>query len=203
MSKTATVTPTNGLAGDTTYTLTIKGGSIKDLAGNALTTDKTVTFTTAVARYSLWYPATQNVNNATGDPSVELGTKFSTSKNGTISAIAFYKAVGDPATSHTVTLWDANGNALATTTTSTETASGWQTATFASPVSVSSGNTYTASYRSVNGAYAYSSGNLTSPYSYGALTVPVNGGVFNYNSGVPVQSFGGANYWVDVIFTEN
>ena len=50
-SKTATFTPTSHLAGNTTYTAKILGGTngAKDLAGNALATDKVWTFTTGAA----------------------------------------------------------------------------------------------------------------------------------------------------------
>jgi hypothetical protein len=48
---TATLNPGTDLAAGTIYTATIKGGStgVKDVAGNALATDKTWTFTTAAA----------------------------------------------------------------------------------------------------------------------------------------------------------
>ena len=48
---TVTLDPTSDLAAGTIYTATIKGGStgVKDVAGNALATDKTWTFTTAAA----------------------------------------------------------------------------------------------------------------------------------------------------------
>ncbi|MDQ0636107.1 hypothetical protein QFZ40_004016 [Arthrobacter pascens] len=50
-NKVATLNPTADLAAATTYTATIKGGSsgVKDVAGNALASDKTWTFTTAPA----------------------------------------------------------------------------------------------------------------------------------------------------------
>ena len=50
-STVATLHPASDLAAGTTYTATIRGGStgVKDVAGNALATDKTWTFTTASA----------------------------------------------------------------------------------------------------------------------------------------------------------
>ncbi|MCO4265339.1 Ig-like domain-containing protein, partial [Pseudarthrobacter sp. MDT3-26] len=47
----ATLNPTTDLTANTPYTATIKSGSsgVKDVAGNALATDKTWTFTTAAA----------------------------------------------------------------------------------------------------------------------------------------------------------
>jgi hypothetical protein len=204
--KTATIAPSSPLAGNTGYTLTIKGGTtdprVKDVSGKALAANKTVTFTTAAAVISLWYPASQSVTAATTDTaSVELGTQFSSSQAGKITAIAFYKSSSDPATTHTVTLWNSTGTALATAATTSETASGWQKATFAAPVTIAASTTYTASYRAPNGNYAYTSGYLNTAYSVTPLTVPANGGVYNYGAGVPTSSFSGANYWVDVVYT--
>ena len=50
-AKVAALNPTNDLAAGATYTATIKGGAsgVKDVAGNALASDKTWTFTTASA----------------------------------------------------------------------------------------------------------------------------------------------------------
>src|SRR5207237_118983 len=50
-TQTVTLDPTASLAANTSYTVTIKGGSsgAKDLAGNALATDRVWTFTTASA----------------------------------------------------------------------------------------------------------------------------------------------------------
>ena len=67
-----------------------------------------------------------------GDPtSAELGMKFSRRLFGTITGVRFYKASTNTGT-HVGSLWDANGNQLAQATFSNETASGWQTVTFAS-----------------------------------------------------------------------
>ncbi len=50
-TRTATLTPTAALASATTYTATVLGGAsgVKDLAGNALATTFTWTFTTGAA----------------------------------------------------------------------------------------------------------------------------------------------------------
>ena len=51
LTEIATFNPTANLAGNTSYTATIKGGAtgVKDLAGNALAVDKVTTFTTGTA----------------------------------------------------------------------------------------------------------------------------------------------------------
>jgi len=60
-TKTATITPTATLAASTTYTVTVKGGSVdprvKDLAGNALAVNKVWSFTTGTAAGGCGAPA--------------------------------------------------------------------------------------------------------------------------------------------------
>ncbi|WP_165968662.1 Ig-like domain-containing protein [Arthrobacter crusticola] len=67
----ATLNPTNDLAPGTTYTAVIKGGGVKDAAGNALAADRTWTFTTAAAGGGT--PETVTLT-ATADSYVESGT---------------------------------------------------------------------------------------------------------------------------------
>ncbi len=199
-----TMHPTSALTGNATYTATIHGGAagprVADLSGNALAADQTWSFTTGIVKLSLWYPTVPNVSNATSDTArVELGTQFTSDIAGNISAITFYKSANDAA-QHTVTLWNSAGTALGTATTSNETASGWQVATFATPIAITASTTYTASYTALTGQYSYTSGNLSSGFSNNSLHVPANGGVYNYGSGVPTSSFNGSNYWIDVVF---
>ncbi len=61
--------------------------------------------------------------------------KFKADYNGTITGIRFYKATANTGT-HIGSLWTTDGTRLATATFTNETASGWQTVTFATPVSV-------------------------------------------------------------------
>lgn len=62
--KTVTVNPNDLLDYSTSYTLTIKGGGtdprVKDLAGNALASNSTVTFTTRAPNYSTVYSVTDS-----------------------------------------------------------------------------------------------------------------------------------------------
>ncbi|MGO7565095.1 DUF4082 domain-containing protein, partial [Rhizobium johnstonii] len=75
-------------------------------------------------------PAVVNTNDASA---VELGVRFQTSAAGTVTGIRFYKGRQDTGT-HTGSLWSSTGTQLATLTLTNETASGWQTAYFSSPV---------------------------------------------------------------------
>ena len=193
-----TIDPAASLGANTTYTIQVST-NVKDANGVALASTYTSNFTTGDNAFSVWNPATQTVSAAT-DSDVELGLKFTSSQAGTITKIAFYKSTNDTSTTHTVTLWDAAGTSLGTASTSSETASGWQVATFATPISVSSGVTYTASYRAANGQYSFTSAGLASNVTNGPLTALAGGGVYQYNGGFPAQSFNNTNYWVDVVF---
>jgi hypothetical protein len=78
--------------------------------------------------------------------------QFVTSQSGAITGIRYCKGAGDTG-EHTGSLWTSNGTLPATATFTNETSSGWQTVTFGSPVTVTAGTTYLASYHS-NGRYA-------------------------------------------------
>ncbi|YBW38620.1 DUF4082 domain-containing protein [Nitrobacter sp. TKz-YC01] len=133
---------------------------------------------------------------------VNLGIRFTSSANGVIDGIKFYKGVNDTGT-HTGSLWTSTGTLLATVTFTNETASGWQIATFADPVTITAGTTYVASYQS-NGRYVSTPNYFSTNHVNGVLTAPAgNNGLYAYGSGniFPNNSFNAANYWVDVIFT--
>ena len=64
----------------------------------------------------------------------------------------FYKGPQNTGT-HVADLWTATGTLLATATFTNETASGWQQVNFSSPVAITAGTTYVASYHT-NGDYS-------------------------------------------------
>ena len=205
-TRTATVTPTAALASNTSYTLTIKGGSagVKDSAGNALVADVTSSFTTLNASatpVSLWPNSTTPGSADSGDgSSIELGVQFRASADGFITGLKFYKSAANTGT-HTGSLWSASGQLLATGTFTGETASGWQTLTFATPVAITAGTTYVTSYHTNSGHYAVNRNSFASQFTSGSLTVLANGGVFLYGSGgFPSASYQASNYWVDPLF---
>ena len=89
-----------------------------------------------------------------GDPgAVELGVRFSADRPGTVTGVRFYKSAANTGT-HSGSLWTAGGTRLAQATFTGESATGWQTATFATPVAVTPGTTYVASYHAPNGHYS-------------------------------------------------
>jgi hypothetical protein len=139
-----------------------------------------------------------------GSP-IELGVKFVASANGTITGLRYYKSAQETGT-HTGSLWTSTGTLLANATFTNETASGWQTVTFANPISITAGTTYVASYHS-NGYYTYNPNYFSTAHSSGALTAPASGssggnGLYAYgaSSAFPNQSYNATNYWVDVLY---
>jgi hypothetical protein len=138
------------------------------------------------------------------DPSpVELGVKFTASANGLISGLRFYKGLPNTGP-HVADLWSSSGTLLASATFTNETASGWQQVNFSSPVAITAGTTYVASYHT-NGEYSADSNYFANPLVSGDLMAPANGnGVFAYGatSIFPVATYGASNYWVDVVYTK-
>ncbi|MFC7397571.1 DUF4082 domain-containing protein [Chelatococcus sp. GCM10030263] len=128
---------------------------------------------------------------------VELGVSFTAATAGTITGIRFYKGFYNQG-AHSAHLWTASGTLLATATFTNETLSGWQIVTFDTPVAITAGTTYLASYHST-GFYSSDVGYFTTPHTSGLLTA--TSGVFGYGpSGTFPGSSYEANYWVDVMF---
>jgi hypothetical protein len=166
---------------------------------------------------SLWGTAINPAQPDAGDPNaVEVGLKFRTDTFGTITGLRFYKAQANTGT-HVGSLWTAGGQRLAQATFTNESASGWQTVTFADPVLVDPGTTYVVSYFAPAGHYAVTSGYLhpapAPPPSGGAVvdspplhalrsSGSIQNGVYRYTgtSAFPASSFGASNYWVDPVF---
>ena len=121
------------------------------------------TFTTAGSQCpcSHLVPSTAQPSVASsGDTSaVNLGVQFTPSVNGWITGIRFYKGAGNTGT-HIGSLWTTGGTLLGQVTFTNESASGWQEADFSSPIAVTAGTTYVASYFAPNGDYSYNCGVL-------------------------------------------
>jgi hypothetical protein len=167
-----------------------------------------LTFTTAGARTcpcSLWTSSTVPATVAANDSNqVELGVKFSADISGYITGIRFYKSTQNTGT-HIGTLWSSTGTQLATATFSGETASGWQQVSFSTPVAVTAGTTYVASYHTATGFYSVDSGYFASAYDNAPLHAAAGSapnGLYVYGAvpTFPTGSFNSSNYWVDVVF---
>ena len=179
-SLTVMFTPAAALATSTGYSAAVT------LGGTALT-GGTWSFTTA-ATESLWsdtdVPAYPSWNDTA---TVQIGTQFTASVSGSVTAIRFYKGSANTGT-HTVMLWGPQQNLLAQAPSTSETASGWQTVALPSPVPVTAGQVYTASYLSSGGEYAVTQNGLAAARTVGALTAPASGGAYVYGSGFPGSS---------------
>jgi len=116
--------------------------------------------------------------------------------------VRFYKEP-DNTGAHTGSLWSASGTLLASGTFTGETASGWQELDFATPVAVSAGATYVASYFTSTGFPAGDPQGLASAVTNGPLTALAGGGVYAYGSSntFPTNVYNNNNYWVDVVYT--
>lgn len=176
-----------------------------DLGGLAASETFNVTVSTAPTTASLFSSSDTPATLSDPDASqVNLGVRFSSSAAGTISGIKYYKSASDTGT-HTASLWSSTGTLLASATFTNETSSGWQTATFGSPVSISAGTTYVASFHS-NGHYTDTANYFTTAHTNGPLTAPSsNNGVYTYGTGslFPTSTFNATNYWVDVVFSSS
>ena len=199
---TVTFTPTGLLPADADITVTLSGAVSTDGATLATQTWSFHTRSTEPASSQTMFGDQVPSVSATPEGSaVELGVAFSPTVDGHVTAIRFFKGAGNLGT-HTGSLWNSAGTRLATVTFVGETASGWQTATLSSPVAVSAGVTYVASYHAPQGHYSYTSGFFNSAWTKGDLVAPsYNNGRYLYGSGgYPTYTYGSANYFVDVVF---
>ena len=205
-----TLTPSAPLSPSTTYTATITGGSggVKDLAGNPLAGNTVWPFTTAACPCTIWNASATPSIVTVNDPSaVELGVRFRSDQDGTISGVRFYKGATNMGT-HIGNLWSSTGTLLASATFTGETTSGWQQVNFTTPVAITANTTYVASYHanagnySASGAYFASAGADNPPLHALATGIDGPNGVYAYGAGAfPNQSYNATNYWIDVVFS--
>jgi hypothetical protein len=205
-----------GLTGGTTYTYVVRA---VDGAGNVSPASAPATATTPpppppapppALRSTLFAP--DAVPTVTSDPdteAVEVGVKFQASTPGFVTGVRFYKGSGNTGT-HVANLWSANGARLASATFTSETASGWQEVSFATPVALAANTTYIVSYFAPVGRYAADPGYFDSDVVRGPLRAPASGasggnGVYRYSAsgGFPAETWQSANYWVDPVFSVN
>jgi hypothetical protein len=200
LSGPATSTRITGLTNGTSYTFMVRatnaaGDSPASGASNAVKPKNSI--------FEFGTPATVDAND---NSAVNLGLKFTSDSGGTISGIRFYKAAANTGT-HVGSLWSSAGDLLAQVTFSGESASGWQKATFSSPVTITANTTYVASYFAPNGHYsvdggAFSAAGTDNPPLHSLANALSGNGVYAYGatSAFPVNRFNATNYWVDVLF---
>jgi hypothetical protein len=203
---------TNNGTGTGTFTSAITGLSagttyyVRAYATNAAGTSygNNLQFTTSSANgvnvYSLLNSQVP-VGSASDQP-YELGMKFTSTVVGTLTKIRYYKAVGETGV-HTGRIWSNAGTPLASVVFSNETASGWQEATLATPLSITANTHYVVSVNSVTN-YAFTPNGFGSVQNNGPLSSVVGlNGLFNETPSLfPTNSFNYTNYFRDVVFVD-
>ena len=157
---------------------------------------------------SAWTSSTSPSIASYPDPgAVELGVRFKSDVDGYVTGVRFYKGAGNAGT-HRGNLWSAAGQLLATAVFSSESASGWQEVSFATPVPISANTVYVASYFAPQGGYAVDTGYFATA---GVDRAPIHllkdgvsggNGLYTYSttSTFPASTYRSSNYWVDVSF---
>jgi hypothetical protein len=106
-------------------------------------------------------------------------------------------------------LWTLAGQLLASANFTAETTSGWQQVNFTTPVAITAGTVYVASYFAPVGHYAgdnfaFANAGVDAPPLH-VLQDGTSGGnsVYAYGgaSTFPTSTYLSNNYWVDVVFT--
>jgi WD40 repeat protein len=213
-TRSANLKPNGNLAFNTTYTATLKGGTIKNQVGNAFAADYTWSFTTAGLPCSqqqpcqIWNNSPTPANPADSDTvPIEVGVKLRSDLDGFITGIRFYKSSQNTGT-HVGTLWSSTGTQLARATFTNESASGWQQVNFSTPVQITPNTVYVASYHTNVGRYAgdnnffASSGVDNAPLHALSENASGGNGVYRYSSTpiFPNSTYKSSNYWIDIIF---
>ncbi len=133
--------------------------------------------------------------------------RFRVEVDGYVTGIRFFKGPNNTGT-HTGSLWSSDGERLATGTFADETESGWQDLTFAAPVPIEAGAIQVASYHAPLGRYSVDEGYFdqgsrrAGPLEALSNAEDGGNGLYRYGegSGVPTETYGASNYWVDVRF---
>ena len=161
----------------------------------------------AAPTYTIWPSSAVPAAYAATSPT-EVGVKFRSDSDGDITRIRFYKDAQNTG-QHIGSLWPiGGGTALASTSFTGETASGWQQVTFPSPVFVTANTVYVASYHT-NVGFSYTNSYFTQqatdspPLHALQIYTERSNGVYTTGSTpvFPVNSSVDTNYWVDVVFS--
>jgi hypothetical protein len=207
-TRTATITPTGPLSGNTTYTVTIGTGvagstglNLEDPYGWTFSTNSCPCklFADTLAPVSTHLP-TKDGRTGTGPFSYEMGVKVKVTSPVQLSAIRFFKDAGETGT-HVGRLWTSSGTLVASVTVTGETASGWQQQALASPISLQPGTTYIVSV-GFNAFFSSTTRGMESGPTSGPLQSVVDGanGVFGSSAGTfPTGSYKNSNYFVDLV----
>lgn len=198
----ATSTVTGLSAGTYIFQLALNGGSTSTVQFNVnppvppLPSTATI-FTTQTPTFG-----TQNGNVHLA---LTVGVKFRTSQALYITAIRYYRELGNNA-AHIGLLYKGDGTLLASADGINPTTYGWITIQFATPVPILANTTYVAAVWNSNEFFSWTPNYFTSAVVTAPFTALANGfdgpnGVYIYNNSptFPNVSGNGNNYWIDVV----
>lgn len=198
----ATVTPVNGVA---TATFTPNASGTTTISANSAgltgaTANLTVSSLPTGSGQSLFTIQTPINDNLTDGVPYELGMKFRVTRAGRIAAIRYWKSSNDTGT-HVGRIWSANGTLLASTTFTSESASGWQEQALSSPLNIQANTTYVVSVN-IGMYYPYTASGLATSIVNGDIQSIADGnnGVFGTPGTFPSGSYNNSNYFRDIIF---
>ena len=140
-------------------------------------------------------PVTHQLGNG---QAFEQGFEFSSSMNGQITHIRYWKHPDEPAGNHVGRIWNSSGQQVAAVAFTCETASGWQEAMLTTPLSINAGARYRVSYNA-SIAVAKTFGVFDGgPITRGPLTGWA--GYFSAGAGQYPATFSGSNLFADIVF---
>jgi len=203
----ADLVPETPLEQGVTYTVSVEGG--QDEVGNVMEAAYTWSFTTSGVEVCPCriYPGDhvpQLVDAQDATP-LELGVRFTSTANGYVTGIRFYKAAANTGT-HVGSLWTTEGALLTSVTFDQESDSGWQQAAFTYPVAVSEGSTYIVSYSAPQGHYSADPRQFVTDWVNGPLTATADrggasNGIYSTTPGrFPDRTYNATGYAVGPVF---
>lgn len=182
---------------------TIRARAIDDSGNIGAVTNRAVTVTCPCTVYGADEPRTPPADDTSA---VELGLRFTMAEDGYLTGVRFFKGTGNGGT-HVGSLWSDTGERLATATFGNESATGWQRVDFASPVPVTAGEKYVASYTAPNGRYSVETDAFSSatwrraPFRIpGGFDAPPSG-VYAAPGLFPQQSHANTGYFVEPVYS--
>lgn len=136
----------------------------------------------------------------TSSASVNLGVRFSSSQDGMISEVQFYRGTQQLG-AYKASLWNSAGKLLARTTFPASSVVGWQTVGLGKTVRIQAQQSYVLSYLASDGRYPVTSNAFNTAYHSNGLTVPANGGLSTAkrDNELPLAPESN-NYMLDVLF---
>lgn len=177
-----------------------------DAAGNLGTSLPCIVTVDNPTTETIWGTGSPGADVAADGSAWTLGTKFSVTAAGKVTGVRLYAATGETG-NHVARIWQ--GSTLVSGPyTFTATGGGWVTFNLPTPLSVSSGYTYTVAVTTGTDSgkrYSYKAYSLATGGNNGAhVAYPANAGV--YSSSVnsrPTLVWQSSNYFRDILFVPN